>query len=160
MRRPAGERFNHALPSAWHGLPPTAGESTKRRLIVTTKAGFEGRETRELEPGRWSDYFDELNRRLEGGLDIEATLELVTEEIVGPEAERLPLDSITHEDGDDEIAIGLGGRGQKFPAVLWHFTEKPRHVWIIERGEEPEPAVIAIESEDGSRTLLHLHAGR
>jgi hypothetical protein len=43
--------------------------------------------------------------------------------------------------------------------VLWHFTEKPRHVWIIERGKEPAPAVIAIESEDGSRTLMHLHAG-
>ena len=79
----------------------------------------------------WSDYFEDVNRRLEGGLDLEATLELVTEEIVGPEAERLPLDSITHEDGDDEIAIGLGGRGQKFPAVLWHFVEGPRQVWIM-----------------------------
>ena len=125
---------------------------------MTTKAGFEGKETRELEQAQWSDYFEELNRRLEDGLGIEATLELVTKEIVGPEAERLPLDSITHEDGDDEIAIGLGGRGKKFPAVLWHFVEKPRHVWVIDRGEDPEPAVIAIESDDGSRTLLHLHA--
>lgn len=126
---------------------------------MTTKSGFEGKETRELEQAQWSGYFEDLNRRLEGGLDIEATLEIVTEEIVGPEAVRLPLDSITHEDGDDEIAIGIGGRGKKFPAVLWHFVEKPRHVWLIERGEEPEPAVIAIQSEDGGRTLLHLHAG-
>lgn len=126
---------------------------------MTTKSGFEGKETRELEQAQWSGYFEDLNRRLEGGLDIEATLEIVTEEIVGPEAVRLPLDSITHEDGDDEIAIGIGGRGKKFPAVLWHFVEKPRHVWLIERGEEPEPAVIAIQSEDGGRTLLHLQAG-
>ena len=127
---------------------------------MSTKAGFEERQTRELEQAEWSGYFDDLNRRLEDGLDIEATLELVTEEIVGPEAERLPLDSITHEDGDDEIAIGLGGRGAKFPAALWHYVEKPRHVWVIDREEEPEPAVIAIQSEDGSRTLLHLSPGR
>ena len=127
---------------------------------MSTKAGFEGRQTRELDQARWSGYSDDLNRRLEDGLDIEATLELVTEEIVGPEAERLPLDSITHEDGDDEIAIGLGGRGTKFPAALWHYVEKPRHVWVIDREKEPEPAVIAIQSEDGSRTLLHLNPGR
>jgi hypothetical protein len=121
---------------------------------LTARAESQGREARELDRGEWAQFFEAINRRLEAGEDLEATLELVTREIVGPEAERLPLDSITHEDGDDEIAIGLGGRGQRFPAALWHFVERPRQVWILER--EGEPMVIAIDSEDGSRTLLHV----
>jgi len=34
----------------------------------------------------------------------------VADPTVGTEAERLPLNSITYEDGDDQIAIGVGGR--------------------------------------------------
>lgn len=70
-------------------------------------------------------FFEEINRRIENDADIQASLEIVSPDIVGPAAEHLPLDSITYEDGDDEIAIGLGGRGQRFPAVLWHFVPVP-----------------------------------
>jgi uncharacterized protein DUF5335 len=122
---------------------------------LTIRAESENRETRELDQRDWSGFFDGINKQLEEGLDIWATLELVTQEIVGPQAERLPLDSITYEDGDDEIAIGLGGRGQRFPAVLWHFVEHPRRAWAME--DDGELSVIAIESEDGARTLLHVH---
>jgi hypothetical protein len=111
--------------------------------------------TREVEQRDWSAFFEDINRRLEKGEVFEATLELVSEEIVGPEAERLPLNGITYEDGDEEIAIGLGGRGQRYPAVLWHFVEGPVRVWALEN--EQELAAVAIQSEDGSRTLLHLH---
>jgi hypothetical protein len=115
----------------------------------------EVQQTRELDKGDWAAFFEDINRRLEGGVDLEATIELVSEEIVGPEAERLPLDGITYEDGDDEIAIGLGGRSQRFPAVLWHFVERPERVWTLEN--EDKLAAIAIQSENGSRTLLYLH---
>jgi hypothetical protein len=124
---------------------------------VTTRAESEGRKSRELDRSDWGGFFDDINRRLEDGEELEATIELVTKEVVGPEAERLPLASVTYEDGDDEVAIGVGGRGARFPAVLWHFVESPRRVWVMERdGGGGEPAVIAIESEGGDRTLLHL----
>jgi Family of unknown function (DUF5335) len=112
-------------------------------------------ETRELEKRDWAAFFEDINRRLEAGEELEATIEVVTKEIVGPEAERLPLDGITYEDGDDEIAIGVGGRGQRFPAVLWHFVERPARVWALEN--EGELAAIAIQSENGDRTLLYIH---
>jgi hypothetical protein len=124
---------------------------------VATRAESEGRETRELGRDEWSPFFEDINKRLEGGFEIEATIEIVGEDFVGPEAERLPLDSITYERGDDEIAIGLGGRSRRFPAVLWHFAAHPRRLWVLER--ENELDAIAIESEDGTRTLLYLHQG-
>ncbi len=121
---------------------------------MSTRAGSEKLEARELSQDSWGSFFEGINRRIEDGTDIQANLEIISPDIVGPAAEHLPLDSITHEDGDDEIAIGLGGRGQRFPAVLWHFVSEPRQVWSMER--EGELAVIAIQSADGTRTLLHL----
>ena len=114
----------------------------------------EAQQTRELERNDWGAFFDDLNRKLERGTELEATIELMSEQIVGPEAERLPLTGITYEDGDDEIAIGVGGRGQRFPAVLWHFVESPEKVWTLE--EDGELRAIAVQSEDGTRTLLGL----
>ena len=121
---------------------------------MSARAGSEGLDARELSQGQWGPFFEEINRRIENDADIQASLEIVSPDIVGPAAEHLPLDSITHEDGDDEIAIGLGGRGERFPAALWHFVTEPRQVWIMER--DGELGVIAIQSADGTRTLLHL----
>jgi hypothetical protein len=121
---------------------------------MSTRAGSEGLDARELSQDQWGPFFEEINRRIENDADIQASLEIVSPDIVGPAAEHLPLDSITHEDGDDEIAIGLGGRGERFPAALWHFVTEPRQVWIMER--DGELGVIAIQAANGTRTLLHL----
>jgi hypothetical protein len=110
---------------------------------------------RDLDQGEWASFFEELNRRIEHGADLEATLEIVTEEIAGTEAERLPLNSITYEDGDDEIAVGLGGRGRRFPAVLWHFVPEPRHVRVDDR--DGELAAISVLTEDGGLHMLRLY---
>jgi hypothetical protein len=110
---------------------------------------------RQLDQGDWSPYFDGINNRVEGGADIDVTVEVVSDEVRGTEAEHLPLDGITWEDEDDEIAIGLGGRGQRYPAALWHFVDEPRKVWVQE--ESDRPTALTIESEDGTRTLVSLY---
>jgi hypothetical protein len=112
-------------------------------------------EGREVQQSDWAAFFEDLNRRMEHGESYEATIEVVTEAIVGPEAERLPLTAITYEDGDDEIAVGVGGRGKRFPAVLWHFVDSPRQVWVQEDGDELSE--IAIRSEDGTLTIVRLY---
>src|SRR4051794_7124094 len=81
---------------------------------------------------------------------------VVGDKVVGEEVERLPLLNITYEDGDDQVAIGVGGRGRRFPAALWHYVEKPRLIWVHEH--DGWPTAIAIESEDGTLTLLSVHA--
>jgi hypothetical protein len=112
---------------------------------------------RELEQAEWGPYFDDLNKRIEHGLDLEASIEIAGEDVDGTEAERLPLDGITWEDGDDEIAIGLGGRGARYPAALWHFVDHPARVWV--REDDGVPAAIGIESEDGTYTFIRLRPG-
>jgi hypothetical protein len=32
----------------------------------------------------------------------------------------MPLDSISYDDHDNAITIGVGGWGQRYPVVLWH----------------------------------------
>jgi hypothetical protein len=122
---------------------------------MSTRAGSTQQDARELPKEQWAPFFEDINRRVQDGADIEATVEIVSTEVVGPEAVNMPLASITHEDGDDEIVIGVGGRGERFPAELWHYVSAPRQVWVIER--DGELGEIAVQSEDGSRTLLHLH---
>jgi hypothetical protein len=123
--------------------------------MTTISTEAQARQGTQIDRPEWAGYFDELTRRLEHGTHLDATVEIVGEEAVGTEAERLPLINITYEDGDDEVAIGLGGRGRRFPSVLWHYVESPRLIWIHERDGLPTAA--AIESADGTLTLLRLY---
>jgi uncharacterized protein DUF5335 len=118
----------------------------------------EARRGRPVERPEWAAYFDELTRRLEHGLELDTTLEVVGEKVVGTEAERLPLANITYEDGDHQVAIGLGGRGRRFPLVLWHYVERPRLIWVHEH--DGVPTAIAIESGDGELHLLRTYPER
>lgn len=110
---------------------------------------------RELTVEEWAGFFDELSRGAED-VEIETTIELLGGEVPGVEAERLPLAGISYEDGNDEIAIEVGGRGQRFPVVLRHFVDSPRRVLVHD--EDGQPAALAIVSEDGTTTLVRLHA--
>ncbi|MEA2475444.1 MAG: hypothetical protein QOE06_3359 [Thermoleophilaceae bacterium] len=109
-----------------------------------------------LDPSEWSRYFDDLNRRIEHGEQFEASVEVTGEDVDGTEVELLPLDGITFERHDDQIAIGVGGRGRRYPAVLWHFVDGPRRVWV--REQDGAPASLGIESEDGTYTFVRLRA--
>jgi hypothetical protein len=123
-------------------------------------SGQDTEERRTLDRSEWSSYFDRIDKEIEQGLQLDAAIEVTSEAIDGTEADPLPLDSITYEDGDDQIAIGLGGRGRRFPTVLWHYVDHPTTVWVREDGALP--AAIGIESGDDEHpyTFVRLqHAG-
>jgi uncharacterized protein DUF5335 len=122
---------------------------------LTTSTGSGSQRGEELARDDWAPFFEEINRSLMGDAELWATVMLERDGLGGTEAERLPLNSITYEDGDDAIAVGLGGRGQRFPAVLWHFVERPRRVWVREDGGRP--AAVTSLSEDGTLTLVRLY---
>ncbi|MCW2953515.1 MAG: hypothetical protein JWQ48_2685 [Conexibacter sp.] len=107
---------------------------------------------RQLPQEQWAPYFERLDARIEAGEELDVSIALIGDELGGPEAASLPLASITFEDADDEIAIAVGGRGQLYPAALWHYAEHPREVWVEEQRELPR--LITIVSADGTRTLL------
>jgi hypothetical protein len=111
----------------------------------------------ELGQRKWAAFFEDLNKRIEEGAEFETTIEVVADPTVGTEAEGLPLNSITYEDGDDQIAIGVGGRGKRFPAVLWHYVDRPRRM-VVSENEDDEPTALIIESEDETLTLVRLYA--
>jgi hypothetical protein len=111
---------------------------------------------RELPREEWHRFFDQLNRRLEHGPPrYEATIEVLGDRIGGQEAERLPLVSMTWEDGDDVVAISVGGRGRRYPVVLRHFVDRPRRAVVAEDGGEPRE--ITLVSADGTRTRVMLY---
>jgi hypothetical protein len=119
---------------------------------MTIRTATDARGGPRLERPEWADYFQRLTARLEQGLELEATLEIVADDVVGTAAEWLPLLSITWERGDEQIAIGLGGRGERYPARLWHYVERPLMVWVHEY--DGVPSAIAFEDDDGILTLL------
>jgi hypothetical protein len=123
-------------------------------MTIATEA--DARQGTQIDRPEWAQYFDELTKRLEReGLDLDATMEVVDDRVAGTEVERLPLVSITYEDGDREFAIGVGGRDARYPVVLWHFVENPTLIWVHEH--DGVPTAVAIESDDGTLTLLRLH---
>jgi hypothetical protein len=121
-------------------------------LPVTTASA--ARQGSRLEPPAWADYFNQLTRRIEQGLDLEATVEVVGDHGVGEEAEWLPLLNITYDKHGGQVAIGLGGRGERYPAVLWHYVERPKLVWVHEH--DGIPSGIAFDDEEGTLTLLRI----
>ena len=112
---------------------------------------------RELEQGEWASFFDELNKRVEAGEELDATVELASEPLELTEAEHLPLASITHEDGDNQIAIGLGGRGTRYPTVLWHYVDAPSRV-VVSKPDE-DTLGVQIDAGDGTTTTVRLYEG-
>jgi hypothetical protein len=106
----------------------------------------------------WARYFDELTRRLEKTLDLEASVEIVGADAVGTEAEWLPLLSVTYERGDEEIAIGLGGRERRHPAALWHYVERPQLIWVHEH--DGVPTAIGLGDDEGTLTLLRMRSAQ
>ncbi|MBI5103466.1 MAG: DUF5335 family protein [Solirubrobacterales bacterium] len=71
----------------------------------------------------------------------------------GTEASQLPLESITYEDGDDQIAIGLDGRDGGH-GVLWHYVDGPRQ--LLRDDGDGLPECLEIVSADGTHTVLEL----
>jgi len=62
---------------------------------------------------------------------------------------------VTWEDGDDAVAISVGGRGHRYPVVLRHFVDRPRLAEVAEDGGEPRE--ITLVSADGMRTRVVLY---
>ena len=121
---------------------------------MTINTASEARAGEHLDRPEWAGYFDRLTARLEEGLELDATVEIIAEDMVGTEAEGVPLVSITWEAGDEQIAVGLGERERRRPAAIWHYVERPSMVWVHEY--DGVPTAIAIEDDDGVLTLLRL----
>jgi hypothetical protein len=113
---------------------------------------------RELDRAEWFSYFNNLSRELAHGLDLEAAIEVTSEAVDGTEAEALPLNGISYEKKDDQVAISLGGRRPRFPAILTHFVDHPTLVWVREEGGIP--VAIGIESGDPDRTYTFIRLQR
>jgi hypothetical protein len=121
---------------------------------MTITSASAAREGTRLESHEWADYFNQLTRRIEEGLDLEATVEVVGDHGIGEEAKWLPLLNITHDKHGGDVAIGLGGRGERYPAVLWHYVERPELIWVHEHNGIP--SAIAFDDEEGTLTLLRI----
>jgi hypothetical protein len=120
---------------------------------VKINTASEARAGEHLDRPEWAGYFDRLTARLEDGLDLDATVEIIAEDLTGTEADGVPLISITWEAGDEQIAIGLGERGRRRPpAAVWHYVERPSMVWVHEY--DAVPTAIAIEDDNGVLNLL------
>lgn len=107
--------------------------------------------TQEVEREHWPALFAELVEQQ----PVVTSLTIDGDMLGGTEASQLPLESLTYEDGDDQIAIGLDGRDGGH-GVLWHYVDQPRQVLRDDR--EGLPECLEIISADGTHTVMELEA--
>jgi uncharacterized protein DUF5335 len=109
--------------------------------------------TREIPRDEWQSYFDDLVTQQA----LRASVEIVGAELGDQtEAEKLPLDSISHDDQANRLTIGLGG-ADRYPVVLWHTIERPLRVEV--REQDGVADAILIEDSDDVHTVLSLFRG-
>ena len=111
--------------------------------------------TREIPRENWNSFFDTFSRQHEGWL---ATLEVLGRDLgAQEEAHELPLEGVSISSGTNEaetIAISIGKTPENH---ISHTVLKPTHVWI-EQTQDGADAVLEIESEDDSKTLLRFRS--
>ena len=109
--------------------------------------------TREIPREQWVKFFNDFSKQHEGWV---VALEVLRSDIGDQEeATKLPLVGISADvkDGESRINIAIGGR---LDVHLTHGIDTPKRVWLKEP-EEPAHETIAVESEDGTMTLVHFH---
>ena len=106
---------------------------------------------REIPRDQLTKFLDEFSKQHENWI---AYLEIVSADLGDQqESDKLPLVGISADlkAGQNRIAVMVGGRPE---AHLTHFIERPKRVWI-EQSDDPRHDAIAIEDDDGGRTIVH-----
>jgi uncharacterized protein (DUF2267 family) len=105
-----------------------------------------------IERADWADYLAELSRQAAG---YTATIDVMTPELgLQTEARSVPLDELGFEQHEG-IAIAVGDGTAAHPVTLRHAVADPIR---LEATDEPGvPAALAVDGEDGTRTLIRLH---
>jgi hypothetical protein len=107
--------------------------------------------TREIPHEEWRGYFDSFSRDLG---ELVATLEVTGDDIGAQvEAESARLASITYDDKDDILVIGLdaiGGISEDLERVV----EKPLAIYL--ETEDGGLLTFDVEDAEGHKTLLRL----
>ena len=104
----------------------------------------------------WFRFFDAFSRRHQGW----ATTVSVLSPKLGSqvEARDMPLEGIVVSAGaTGSISLHLGSAPPR--SNIEHEIEDPRQVWV-ELSEEGAEEALDVESQDGTKTVIHLRAAR
>jgi len=107
--------------------------------------------TREIPRSEWVHSLDKFSREHEGWI---VELEVFGRQLGDQyESSKLPLVGIGADvkAGESRIVVTLGGRRD---AHLDRIVDKAKRVWL-EETDEPQHHAMAVESEDGTRTVVH-----
>ncbi|HEV8712653.1 MAG TPA: DUF5335 family protein [Candidatus Binatia bacterium] len=108
---------------------------------------------KEIPREQWIKFFNDFSKQHEGWI---VTLEVLGSDLGDQEeVSKLPLVGVSADlkDRESRIAIIVGGRPD---AHLTHVINSPKRVWL-KQPEEVAHDTIAIESEDGTTTLVRFH---
>lgn len=109
--------------------------------------------TRELEKSDWKSFFDGLSQELPTS---EIRIDIMSSELGDQvEAAGVVLHAMSYDPRSDEFeVVAMLGRPHT-PALIHHRVDHPRHIWVDSRAGIL-PASIAVDAEDGTRTLLRI----
>jgi hypothetical protein len=103
----------------------------------------------------WSGLFEEVTKH-HAGQDV--IIEVLDRQFGdGKEAQRLPLAYIEYDHKRDEVAVAVGGRDGRYPAVLRHAVPRPRRILVDTTLPQIDWAV-DIVGDDDSHTIVTVFA--
>jgi hypothetical protein len=108
---------------------------------------------RELAHETWSEYFDALSKEL-----TNAPVLIEIAEATGPpmpEAERMALQTLTYDRGDDVFEVAVARVGPHPPGVLRHLVDHPQRV-AVDSQAMLAPMTISVDGRDGARTVIRI----
>ena len=108
--------------------------------------------TRELDHETWAEYFDYASREL---LNAPVSIEIIGTTSSTHEADRLALQALNYDRRSDVFEVAAARGGPSLPAVLRHFVARPERV-AVNTTTLLAPITIAIDSQDGTRTLIRI----
>ncbi len=99
--------------------------------------------TQQIEKQRWIEYFDHLSSISD---DLLVTIEIAGLSIGDQiEAENVPFEGISYDDGDDVITVQAGDVG--------HMIKQPSEVYVLEENDGLKSIEIS-DAEDNKHILM------
>lgn len=108
---------------------------------------------RQLAREAWSEYMDALSREL---LSAPVSIEVTGQpDGASVEMERLALQALVYDRGDDVFEVAAAGGGPRLRRVLRHVVDHPCRV-AVDTQTMLAPMTISVEGPDGARTVIRV----
>lgn len=111
-------------------------------------------DSEEIPPSSWFEWLESLTKQHQGDA---VTIQVLALDLGDEyEAEKVPFAYIEYDRHDDALNVAVGGRDGRYPVVLRHTVEHPKHI-VVSPSAPGEESTVEVTAADGVQTLITFH---